>query len=110
MVIGSLEISIANVDALRPEVGEHRPPAASADVEPASEAAVTMTPVTAMTMAMTEAVSATVHAVSTAMPTTVTTTSRSRGDSGSGQSERGDGGERDLAKHICSLHLRGVIA
>ena len=68
-----------------------------------------MTPVTAMTVAVT-----TVHAVPTmsAMPTTVATvtTSRSRGDSGSGQSERGDGSERDFAKHICILHLLGVIA
>jgi hypothetical protein len=109
MVIGSLEIPIADIDAARPEVGPHGPPAASADVEPYSEAAVTMTPVTTV-MAMTEAMSATVHAVTTAMPTTVATTSRSRGNSSSGQSERCDSCERNLAKHICILHLRGVIA
>jgi hypothetical protein len=58
-------------------------------------------------MAMTEAMSATVHAVTAAMPTTMTTvtTSRSGGDSGSGQSERGDSCERDFAKHICILHF-----
>jgi hypothetical protein len=58
---------------------------------------IAMAPVTAMT----EAMSATVHAVSAAMPTTVATvtTSRSRGDSGSGQSERGNCCESDFAKH-----------
>ena len=69
-----------------------------------------MAPVTAMTVAM-----ATVHAVSAvAMPMsaamTTVTTSRSGGDSGSGQSERGDSCERDFAKHICTFHLLGVIA
>jgi hypothetical protein len=68
-----------------------------------SEAVVTMTIAMAPVTAMTEAV-ATVHAVSAAvstMPTTVTTvpTSRSRGDSGSGQSERGNCCESDFAKH-----------
>jgi hypothetical protein len=55
---------------------------------------------------------ATMHAVSTAMPTTVATvtTSRSRGDSGSGQGERGDSCERDFAKHICTFHVQGGIA
>jgi hypothetical protein len=63
-------------------------------------------------MAMTEAMSATVHAVSTAMPTTMTTvtTSRSRGNSGSGQSEGCDSCERDFAKHICTFHVQGGIA
>jgi hypothetical protein len=65
---------------------------------------VTVTPAVAIVttvMAMTEAMSATMHAVSTAMPTTVATmtTSRSRGDGGSGQREGGDSCERDLAKH-----------
>ena len=58
---------------------------------------VTVAPVTAMTVAM-----ATVHAVSAmAMPATVATVtaSRSRGDSGSGQSERGDSCESDFTKH-----------
>jgi hypothetical protein len=53
-----------------------------------------------------------VHAVSaamSAMPTTVTRR-RSGGDSGSGQSERGDSCERDFAKHTCTFHLLGVIA
>jgi hypothetical protein len=57
---------------------------------------IAMAPVTAMTEAV-----ATVHAVSAAvstMPTTVPT-SRSRGDSGSGQSERGNCCESDFAKH-----------
>jgi hypothetical protein len=59
---------------------------------------------------------ATMHAVSTAMPTTMpttvatVTTSRSRGDSGSGQGERGDSCERDFAKHICTFHVQGGIA
>jgi hypothetical protein len=65
-----------------------------------------------MTVAMTtvhvHAVSAAMSAVPTAVATV--TTSRSRGDSGSGQSDRGDSCERNLAKHICSLHVRGVIA
>ena len=95
-----LEIPITDIDAVRPEVGPHGPPAASADVDPATEAAVTMTPVTTvMAMAVTEAMSATVHAVSTAMPTTVAATSRSRGDGGSGQSEGCDSCERNLTKH-----------
>jgi hypothetical protein len=62
----------------------------------------TVTPVAAMTVAM---ATVHVHAVSaamSAMPTTVAavTASRSGGDSGSGQSERGDSCERDLAKHF----------
>jgi hypothetical protein len=70
---------------------------------------VTVTPAVASVtavMAMTEAMSATVHAVTSAMAATMTavTTSRSRGDSGSGQSERGDSGERDFAKHTCTFH------
>jgi hypothetical protein len=71
---------------------------------------VMMAPVT-MTVPMAVAMS-TVHAVSamatvSAMPTTVATvtTSRSRGNSGSGQSERGDSCESDFAKHICNLHF-----
>jgi hypothetical protein len=58
-------------------------------------------------MAMMEAMSATMHAVSAAMPTTVATvtTSRSGGDSGSGQSESCDGCERDFTKHILVLHV-----
>ena len=67
----------------------------------------TVTPVAAMTVAM---ATVHVHAVSTAMsamPTTVATVtaSRSRGDSGSGQSERGDSCERDFTKHILVLHV-----
>jgi hypothetical protein len=72
----------------------------------------TVTPVAAMTVAM---ATVHVHAVSaamSAMPTTVATvtTRRSGGDSGSGQSERGDSCERDFAKHTCTFHLLGVIA
>ena len=72
-------------------------------------AMMTVTPMAAMTVAM---ATVHVHAVSTAMsamPTTVAT-GRSRGDSGSGQSERCDSCERDFAKHICTFHLPGVIA
>ena len=70
-----------------------------------------MAPVPAV-MAMTEAMSATVHAVTAAMPTTVATmtTSRSGGDGSSSQSERGDSSERDFTKHTCTFHLLGVIA
>jgi hypothetical protein len=113
--IGSLEHPTADVDAARPEVGEHGPPAASADVEPRTEVMVTvmMAPVT-MTMMMTMTmmtVAMSTMAVS-AMPTTVATvtTSRSWGDSGNGQSERGDSCERDFAKHLYSPLVLGVIA
>jgi hypothetical protein len=63
-----------------------------------------------MTVAMTTVHVHAVSAAMSAMPTAVTTASRSRGDSSSGQSDRGDSCERNLAKHICSLHVRGVIA
>jgi hypothetical protein len=120
--IGSLEHPTADVDAARPEVGEHGLPAASADVEPRTEVMVTvmMAPVTmtmmmmmmTMTMmSMTMTVAMSTMAVS-AMPTTVAAfaTSRSRGNSGNGQSERGDSCERDLAKHFVFSILLGVIA
>ena len=61
-----------------------------------------------MTVAMAtvhvHAVSTAMSAMPTAMPTTVATvtTSRSGGDSSSGQSERGDSCERDFTKHICT--------
>jgi hypothetical protein len=58
-----------------------------------------MTMAVVMTVVMTKVMAATVHAVSTAMPTTVAATSRSGGDGSSGQSERSDSCERDLAKH-----------
>ena len=71
---GSLEYAVADVDAARPEFGEHRSVAASADIERRpEEAAVTMAPVAPVTATP---VTATVHAVSTAM--TTVTTSRSR--------------------------------
>ena len=55
-----------------------------------------------MTVAMTTVHVSTMAVAMSAMPTTVTTvaTSRSGGDSGSGQSERGDSCESDFAKHI----------
>ena len=49
----------------------------------------------------------TAHTVATM---TTVATSRSGGDSGSGQSERGDSCERDFAKHGRSLRLFGVSA
>ena len=109
-----LEHPTADINATRPEIGPHGPPAASADVEPTEVVMTVMTPVTAMPVAMTMA---TVHAVTTmatmpAMPTTVATvtTSRSGGDGSSGQSERGSSCESDFAKHTCTFHLLGVIA
>jgi hypothetical protein len=100
VIAGNSEHPTADVNAARPEVGPHRAPAASADVERTTEVTVTvMTPVTGMPVAM-----ATVHAVSTmamTMSATVAamTTSRSGGNGSSGQSERGDSCERDFAKH-----------
>ena len=107
-----LEHPTADINATRPEIGPHGPPAASADVEPTEVVmtVMTVTPVTAMTVAV-----ATVHAVSAmAMPVsaamTTVTTSRSGGDGSSGQSERGSSCESDFAKHTCTFHLLGVIA
>ena len=61
-----------------------------------------MTPMAATPVATTvHAVSATVFAV---------TTSRSRGNSGSGQRECGDYCERDFTKHSAFSIVRGMIA
>jgi hypothetical protein len=67
-----------------------------------------MAPVPAMAPMTATPMTATVHAVSATVATM--TTSRSGGDSGSGKRECGDNCERDFTKHICILHLRGVIA
>lgn len=99
----NLEHRLADVHAARPEIGPHRAPAASTDVEAISEAVVTMAEVvvTAVVMAMSKAMPTTMHAVTAAMSAAaMTATSRSRGDGSSGQSECGNGRERDLTKHI----------
>src|SRR5437868_3897137 len=84
MSVGGSEQPIADIDATRPEIGPHRAPAASADVEAMSaEAAVTVTPVTAMIVAMATVHAVTAMAMSAAM--TTVTASRSRGDGSSGQ-------------------------
>ena len=103
VLAGNLEHPTADINALRSEFGEHGPPAASADVERRSVAVMTVTPAVAPVTAtvMAAPMAATVHAVSATMPTTMATvaTSRSGSDGSSGQSERGDSCERDLAKH-----------
>src|SRR4051812_9961657 len=94
-------IAAAHVDAIRSEVGPHRPPAASADIERTAEVTMAMTVMMTMTVAVPTVHAMSAMAVATTMSTTVATVtaSRSGGNGGSGQSERGDSCERDLAKH-----------
>ena len=91
----SLQIAAADVDATRSEVGPHRPPAASADVE----VAVMMMAVVMMTVVVVMAMT-----VMTTMTVATLATSRSRRNSSSGQSDRGSGCKSDFTEHICSLH------
>ena len=107
----SLQIATANVDATRSEVGPHRPPAASTDVEVAVVVTVVMMTVvvmmamTVMMMTVMMAVMAMTMMATVAMTVATVTTSRSRGNSSSGQSDRGSGCESDFTKHICSLRF-----
>ena len=67
-----------------------------------------MAPVPAMAPMTATPMTATVHAVSATVATM--TTSRSGGDSGSGQRECGDNRERDFTKHSAFSIFRGMIA
>ena len=98
----SLQVATASVDATRPEVGPHRPPAASTDVEVTVVMTVMVMAVVVM-MAMTVMMMTVVMAVMTTM--TTLTASRSRGNGSSGQSDRGNSCESDFTKHTCSLHF-----
>jgi uncharacterized membrane protein YgcG len=105
----SLQIATADVDATRSEVGPHRPPAASADVEVAvmMMAVVVMTVVVVMAVTvvmMTMMMAVMAMTVMTTMTVATLATSRSRRNSSSGQSDRGSGCKSDFTEHICSLH------